>query len=117
MTARVELADGNVLIRILENGSTVVVEIAVIRRGENRDHRWELFRGRFAVHLIPVRRHELLVKFYVVREFEHGPLVLHFMSTNYSQEAIALEEITRSFISVRRFLALDSVHGSNVTYV
>lgn len=52
MAARIELADCYVLIRVLENRPTVVVEVAVVWRGEDSDHGRKLFRRCFAVHLV-----------------------------------------------------------------
>lgn len=62
MATRVELADRDILIRVFENRPTVVVEVTVVWRGENRYHGRKLFRRCFAVHLVSLNVCQILTQ-------------------------------------------------------
>jgi len=50
MTTRIELPDRDILVCVLDDGATIVVDIEIIWRAKDGDDRGKLFGWRFAVH-------------------------------------------------------------------
>ena len=53
MRARIVLPNRNILVRVLEDRTPILIDIEVIGRREDGDDRREVFLGCFSVHRIP----------------------------------------------------------------
>ena len=82
MIARIELPDRDVLVHVLQHRSSIMVEVAVVGRGEDGDDGWELLCSCFSSHLVP--------------------LLLDFMCTDDAEEVVPFEEIADGFIAGMR---------------
>lgn len=82
MRARVVLADSYVLVGVLDDSSAIVIYVQVVWSGEDGDDRWELFRGRLFVHGVAS--------------------ILRLVAPYYTKQVGAVEELTRSVVSIIR---------------
>jgi hypothetical protein len=55
MSTRVVLSDSNVLVRVLEYSTTVMINVQVVGSRKYSDDRWEVSFRCFLVHCIPKR--------------------------------------------------------------
>jgi hypothetical protein len=104
---RIVLPNRDILVRVFQDSTAVVVHVQIVGRGEDGDDRRKVAFGCFAVHGVS----EILMGFEFFMKMGYGegegegdniPCILCFMSADESEQPIAIQELADGVIPSKK---------------